>query len=114
MRRGNRRLSLGERNRKKIPNVHPGEILNEEFLLPMKITAYRLAKETKLNPTRISEIIRGKRGITADTALRFSKFFGNSVEFWMGIQDEFEIQEERRKIGPELEGIRHYKELIKA
>nr|WP_240631066.1 HigA family addiction module antitoxin [Leptospira kmetyi] len=80
----------------------------------MKITAYRLAKETKLNPTRISEIIRGKRGITADTALRFSKFFGNSVEFWMGIQDEFEIQEERRKIGPELEGIRHYKELIKA
>ncbi|WP_084492269.1 HigA family addiction module antitoxin [Leptospira kmetyi] len=114
MRRGNRRLSLGERNRKKIPNVHPAEILNEEFLLPMKITAYRLAKETKLNPTRISEIIRGKRGITADTALRFSKFFGNSVEFWMGIQDEFEIREERRKIGPELEGIRHYKELIKA
>lgn len=114
IRRGNRRLSLGERNRKKIPNVHPGEILNEEFLLSMKITAHRLAKETKLNSTRISEIIRGKRGITADTALWFSKFFGNSVEFWMGIQDGFEIREERRKIGPELEGIRHYKELIKA
>ncbi|TGL93474.1 addiction module antidote protein, HigA family [Leptospira barantonii] len=99
---------------KKIPNVHPGEILNEEFLLPMKITAYRLAKETKLNPTRISEIIHGKRGITADTALRFSKFFGNSVEFWMGIQDEFEIREERSKIFAELEEIRTYKELLGA
>lgn len=97
---------------KKIPNVHPGEILNEEFLLPMKITAYRLAKETKINPTRVSEIIHGKRGITADTALRFSKFFGNSVEFWMGIQDEFEIREERNKISVELEGIRTYNDLI--
>ncbi|EQA64428.1 MULTISPECIES: HigA family addiction module antitoxin [Leptospira] len=99
---------------KKIPNVHPGEILNEEFLLPMNITAYRLAKETKINPTRVSEIIHGKRGITADTALRFSKFFGNSVEFWMGIQDEFEIREERDKISAELKEIRNYKELISA
>ncbi|EMJ97771.1 HigA family addiction module antitoxin [Leptospira alstonii] len=99
---------------KKIPNVHPGEILNEEFLLPMNITAYRLAKETKINPTRVSEIIHGKRGITADTALRFSKFFGNSVEFWMGIQDEFEIREERDKISAELKEIRNYKEFISA
>ncbi|AYV57700.1 MULTISPECIES: HigA family addiction module antitoxin [Leptospira] len=99
---------------KKIPNVHPGEILYEEFLLPMNITAYRLAKETKLNPTRISEIIHGKRGISADTALRFSKFFGNSVEFWMGIQDEYEIREEREKISGELKEIKSYKELISA
>ncbi|MCG6170070.1 HigA family addiction module antitoxin [Leptospira sp. FAT2] len=97
---------------KKIPNVHPGEILYEEFLLPMNVTAYRLAKETKLNPTRISEIIHGKRGISADTALRFSKFFGNSVEFWMGIQDEYEIREEREKISGELKEIKSYKELI--
>ncbi|TGK42247.1 HigA family addiction module antitoxin [Leptospira andrefontaineae] len=99
---------------KKIPNIHPGEILHEEFLLPMNITAYRLAKETKLNPTRISEIIHGKRGISADTALRFSKFFGNSVEFWMGIQDEYEIREERERISSELKEIRNYKELISA
>ncbi|WP_039948782.1 HigA family addiction module antitoxin [Leptospira fainei] len=99
---------------KKIPNVHPGEILHEEFLLPMNITAYRLAKETKLNPTRISEIIHGKRGISADTALRFSKFFGNSVEFWMGIQDEYEIREERERISGELKEIKNYKELISA
>lgn len=98
---------------KKIPNVHPGEILYEEFLLTMNITAYRLAKETKLNPTRISEIIHGKRGISADTALRFSKFFGNSVEFWMGIQDEYEIREERERISSELKEIKNYKELIK-
>ncbi|EOQ90794.1 addiction module antidote protein, HigA family [Leptospira bourretii] len=99
---------------KKIPNVHPGEILSEEFLIPMNITAYRLAKETKLNPTRISEIIHGKRGISADTALRFSKFFGNSVQFWMGIQDEFEVREEEDKIEKELRLIRNYKELLSA
>ncbi|HNI91622.1 MAG TPA: HigA family addiction module antitoxin, partial [Leptospiraceae bacterium] len=73
---------------------------------------YRLAKETKINPTRVSEIINGKRGISADTALRFSKFFGNSVEFWMGIQDEYEIREERVKIAKQLSGIKSYKELV--
>ncbi|WCL50664.1 HigA family addiction module antitoxin [Leptospira sp. GIMC2001] len=99
---------------RKIPNVHPGEILNEEFLVPLNITAYRLAKETKLSPTRISEIINFKRGITADTAIRFSKFFGNSVEFWMGIQDEYEIREGFEKIGKDLKEIRHYKELLTA
>ncbi|BDA78599.1 transcriptional regulator [Leptospira kobayashii] len=96
---------------KKIKNVHPGEILNEEFLLPMGISAYRLAKETKLSPTRISDIIHERRGISADTALRFSKFFGNSVEFWMGIQNEFEIREEKEKIKKDLNEIKNYKEL---
>lgn len=96
---------------KKIPNIHPGEILSVEFLIPMGIYAYRLAKETKINPTRVSEIVNGKRGISVDTALRFSKIFGNSVEFWMGIQDEYEIREERSKISKQLIEIRHYKEL---
>ena len=99
---------------KKIPNIHPGEILSEEFLIPMGISAYRLAKETKINPTRVSEIVNGKRGISVDTALRFSKFFGNSVEFWMGIQDEYEIREERSKISKELSEIKSYKELAVA
>jgi addiction module HigA family antidote len=80
-------------------------------LIPMGISAYRLAKETKINPTRVSEIVNGKRGISVDTALRFSKFFGNSVEFWMGIQDEFEIREERVKISKQLSEIKSYKEL---
>ena len=99
---------------KKIPNIHPGEIFSEEFLIPMGISAYRLAKETKINPTRVSEIVNGKRGISADTALRFSKFFGNSVEFWMGLQDDYEIREERTKISKQLNEIRHYKELALA
>lgn len=72
----------------KIPEVHPGEILEEEFLKPLGISAYRLAKETRISATRISQIIKGKRRITADTALRFGKFFGNSADFWLGLQME--------------------------
>lgn len=79
----------------KLKNIHPGEILMEEFLLPLNITAYRLAKDTDIPQTRISEIIKGKRRITADTALRFSKYFGNSAKFWLGVQDDFDIEEER-------------------
>lgn len=77
---------------KKLPNIHPGEILNEEFLAPMNITAYRLAKETGIPQTRISQIIKAQRRITADTAIRLSRFFGNSVKFWLGIQDDYDIR----------------------
>ena len=89
----------------KLKNIHPGEILEEEFLKPMKITAYRLAKETNLNQTRISQIIHGKRKITADTALRLAKFFGTSAQFWLGLQDDYDLEEERDKIESELEKI---------
>jgi addiction module HigA family antidote len=90
---------------KKLPNIHPGEILSEEFLKPLSITAYRLAKETHLSPTRISEIVRGKRGITADTALRFSRYFGNSADFWLGIQAEFDLREQQSRHRREIESI---------
>ena len=93
----------------RIPSITPGEILLEEFLIPMNITAYRLAKDTNVPATRISQIIKGNRKITADTALRFSKYFGNSADFWLGIQDEFDLREERRKIASELEKIPHVK-----
>ena len=76
----------------KLPNIHPGEVLNEEFLLPMNITYYRLAKEINISQTRISEIIKGNRRVTADTALRFAQFFGNSAKFWLGLQDDFELE----------------------
>ena len=79
----------------KLKNIHPGEILLEEFLIPMQISAYRLAKETFLPQTRISEIIKGKRRITADTAIRFSKFFNTSPKFWLGLQDDYDLEEER-------------------
>lgn len=92
----------------KIPNIHPGEILLEEFLVPMNITAYRLAKETKIDQTRISEIIKGKRSITIDTALRLSKFFGNSPEFWINIQNHYDLEEKKSKLANELEGIKTF------
>jgi addiction module HigA family antidote len=82
----------------KLNNIHPGEILLEEFLTPMGISAYRLAKETFLPQTRISEIIKGKRRITADTAIRFSKFFGTSAKFWLGLQDDYDLEEEKNQI----------------
>ena len=79
----------------KLANIHPGEILLEEFLRPMEISAYRLSKDTEIPQTRISQIIKGKRRITADTALRLGSYFGNSAKFWLGIQDDYDIEEEK-------------------
>lgn len=73
-------------------NIHPGEILEEEFLKPMNISAYRLAKQIGVQQTRISQIIKQKRSITADTAIRFSKFFGTTEEFWMNLQLEYDLR----------------------
>jgi addiction module HigA family antidote len=81
----------------KLKNIHPGEILLEEFLIPMEISAYRLAKETYLPQTRISEIIKGNRGISADTALRLSRYFGTSAKFWLGLQDDFDLEAEQAR-----------------
>lgn len=78
----------------RLNNIHPGEILLEEFLLPLKISAYRLSKDIDIPQTRISEIVKGNRRITADTAIRLSKYFGNSAKFWLGVQDDFDIEEE--------------------
>jgi antitoxin HigA-1 len=78
----------------KLPNIHPGEVLSEEFLLPMEISAYKLAKDIGIPQTRVSEILKRNRRITADTALRLSKYFGNSPKFWMGLQDDFDLEEE--------------------
>jgi len=80
----------------KLVNIHPGEILLKEFLDPLKITAYRLSKDTEIPQTRISQIIKGKRRITADTALRFSSYFGTTAKFWLGLQDDYDIEEERK------------------
>ena len=92
----------------KIPEVHPSEILDEEFLKPLGISAYRLAKETRIPATRISQIIKGKRRITADTALRFGKFFGNSADFWLGLQMKYDLRKEKAEIKCVLEEIQEY------
>jgi addiction module HigA family antidote len=86
----------------KLNNVHPGEILFEEFLLPMGISQTRLANSIGVPPRRINEIVLGKRGITADTALRLAKVFCTSVQFWMGLQDEYELREARGAIEDQL------------
>jgi len=92
----------------KLANVHPGEILLHEFLEPLEISAYRLSKDLKIPQTRISEIIKGRRRITADTALRLSKYFGNSAKFWLGLQDDFDIEEGKENKGNELNEIKQY------
>ena len=94
----------------KLNNIHPGEILLEEFLIPLKISAYKLSKDIHIPQTRVSEILKGRRRITADTALRLSNYFGNSAKFWLGLQDDFDIEEEMSVKRNEFKVIRKYKE----
>ncbi len=96
---------------KKIKNIHPGEILQEEFLAEYNITAYRLAKDTHIPATRISQIIKGKRSISADTALRFSKYFGTTPDFWMGLQIEYDLREELNIKAKEIKAIKSLYEI---
>ncbi|MBS1759380.1 MAG: HigA family addiction module antidote protein [Bacteroidetes bacterium] len=92
-----------------LKNIHPGEVLLEEFLIPFNITAYKLAKDIEIPQTRVSEIIKGNRRITADTALRLSKYFGNSAKFWLGLQDDFDIEEQISTKGSLLKSIKALK-----
>lgn len=92
----------------KLPNIPPGEILLEEFLKPLEVSAYRLAKATGIPQTRVSQILKGRRRITADTAIRLSHFFGNSVKFWMGIQNDYDIRVELAVKQDEFFGIKQY------
>ena len=91
---------------KKLPNIHPGEILLEEFLKPLKISAYKLSKDIGIPQTRTSEILKGRRRITADTALRLSYYFGNSAKFWLGLQIDYDIEEEKKNKLGELKQIK--------
>lgn len=92
----------------KLKNIHPGEILLKEFLVPLEITSYRLCKDLKVPQTRISEIIKGNRRITADTALRLSQYFGNSAKFWLGLQDDFDLDSATENKKNELESIKKF------
>jgi antitoxin HigA-1 len=91
-----------------LDNIHPGEILLEEFLLPLEISAYRLSKDLKIPQTRVSQILKAKRRITADTALRLSRYFGNSAKFWLGLQDDYDLEEEKREKESELNTIKQF------
>lgn len=89
----------------KLSNVHPGEVLLEEFLIPMGISQHKLAKDLRIPQTRVSEIIKQKRRITADTALRLSEYFGTSPKFWLGLQDDFDLEESVNALADELPNI---------
>ena len=86
----------------RIPPIHPGEVLFEEFLKPLGISQYRLAKDISVPPRRINEIVHGKRAITADTALRLSHYFGTSERFWMNLQTRYDLEIEKDRLGDRL------------
>jgi len=87
----------------KLTNIHPGEVLFEEFLVPMGLSQNRIAREMGVPPRRINEIVHGKRAVTADTALRLARYFGISEEFWMGLQADYDLEEARNKLGSRLQ-----------
>jgi addiction module HigA family antidote len=93
----------------RLKNIHPGEILDEEFLKPMEITAFKLSLAIGVPQTRTSQIIKGRRRITADTALRLAKYFGTSPGFWLGLQNDYDIEEEKANIKSELEQIQSFR-----
>ncbi len=94
---------------KNLPNIHPGEVLQEEFLIPLQISAYRLSKDIGIPQTRTSEILKGNRRISADTAIRLSRYFDNSPKFWLGLQNDYDIEEEKSRKSKEFSHIQRMK-----
>jgi len=90
----------------RLANIHPGEVLQEEFLKPLEVSAYKLSKAIGIPQTRISEILKGRRRITADTALRLSYYFGTTAKFWLGLQDDYDLEEEEKAKKSEFENIK--------
>jgi addiction module HigA family antidote len=88
--------------RKKLPPVHPGEILLEEFLKPLELSQYRVARDLSVPPRRINEIVHGHRGVTADTALRLARYFGTSARFWLNLQARYDLEVENDRLGGRL------------
>ena len=86
----------------KMPPIHPGEILSEEFLVPLSISQYRLAKDISVPPRRINEIVLGKRSVTADTALRLARYFGTTERFWLNVQALYDLEKEKDRLGDRL------------
>ncbi|WP_201981385.1 HigA family addiction module antitoxin [Hymenobacter rubidus] len=94
----------------RLPNIHPGEILQAEFLNEFRISAYRLAQDLRIPQTRLAAILKGKRRITADTALRLGRYFGNSPKFWLGLQNDYDLEEEQINHVADLEVVHPFRE----
>lgn len=99
---------------KHLKNIHPGEVLLGEFLVPLGISVYRLSKETGLTQTRIGQIIKGERSLTAETALKLGKYLGTGPEFWMNLQTLYDLEEAEKRHGKEVEGIHPYSSEVAA
>jgi addiction module HigA family antidote len=104
-RRDRRSPLIVEETMAKLKNVHPGEVLLEEFLVPMNLSQNAVARAVCVPPRRINEIVLGKRAITADTALRLARYFGTSEQLWMGLQADYDLEEARRQLGRKIERI---------
>ena len=91
----------------RLPNIHPGEILREEFLAPLELSQNRVAREISVPPRRVNEIVLGKRAITPDTALRLARYFGTSERFWLGLQTDYDLEEARKSSGNKLKKIEY-------
>ena len=96
---------------RQLKNIHPGEVLKEEFLEPMGISVYRVSKETGLSQTRLSQVIKGKRRMSAETAVKLGKFFDMEPEFWMNLQSMYDIEEARKQYKKDIESIQSIKDL---
>jgi addiction module HigA family antidote len=95
-------VTTNERAREKLSPIHPGEVLLDDFLIPMGLSQYRLAKDISVPPRRINEIVLGKRSVTADTALRLGRYFGTTEQFWLNLQTRHDLEIERDRLGPRL------------
>ena len=89
--------------RNKMRPIHPGEILREEFLIPLEMSAHALSKAIRVPATRVNDIVNGRRGVTADTALRLARYFGNSAEFWLNLQAAYDLRTAERDVAPKIE-----------
>ncbi len=96
-----------KKEKKMIPNIHPGEILLEDFMKPLELSQYRVAKDISVSPRRINEIVHCHRAISADTALRLSKYFGNSPQFWLNLQSHYDLENEKEKLADRLDSEVH-------
>lgn len=97
-----------------LKNIHPGEVLKEEFLDPMGISVYRLSRETGLSQTRLGQIIKGNRSVTAETAVKLGKFFNIPAEFWMNLQSLYDVEDAMKQHRKEIDSIHSFKELKRA
>ena len=101
-------IPMTARQPARLPPIHPGEILNEEFLRPLNLSQYRLAKAIGVDPRRIHAIVHGQRAITAETALLFARFFGNSAAFWMGLQSQYDLETAEDRLAHRLDEVTAY------